>query len=91
MKRILTLVALLATITFTSCTNRSNSESNDNKSVSSEENLPDIQQGDANTESTEPEPAVYCHTCGSAINGSPYEAFGRVYCDMGCYADDPMN
>ena len=82
---------LFATISLSSCTNPSNSESNHNKSVVTKESQPEIQQEDVNPERTEPEPAVYCHTCGSAINGSPYEAFGRVYCDLGCYADDPMN
>lgn len=35
---------------------------------------------------------VYCNNeyCGSAIDGSPYEAFGSVYCDLKCYADNPQ-
>jgi hypothetical protein len=84
-------IILLAIISLSSCTTPSNSESNDNKSIVTEESLPEIQKEVVNAERTKHEPAVFCHTCGSAINGSPYDAFGRVYCDIGCYADDPMN
>jgi hypothetical protein len=49
------------------------------------------QQVEEKQEEVETQPSVYCHTCGSEIPGSPYEAFGRIYCDMQCYADDPTN
>lgn len=38
---------------------------------------------------TPPKNVEYCSTCGAEITGVPYEAYGRNYCDMRCYADDP--
>jgi hypothetical protein len=94
MNKILSSIMLLATISFASCSSNSNSNSKsepkESKSVEEKIVNEPIEEV-VIEEKSDPIPEVYCHACGSAINGSPYEAFGRVFCDMGCYADDNMN
>lgn len=92
MSKILSSIMLLATISFASCSSNSNSKSETKERKTVPEKIviePKLEE--VSVEKSEPVPEVYCHACGSAINGSPYEAFGRVFCDMGCYADDNMN
>ena len=92
MSKILSSIILLATISFASCSSNSNAKSETKESKTVPEKIvtkPKLEE--VSVEKSEPIPEVYCHACGSAINGSPYEAFGRVFCDMGCYADDNMN
>jgi hypothetical protein len=92
MNKILSSIMLLATISFASCSSNSNSKSEPKESKAVPEKIvTEPKEEEVIEEKSEPIPEVYCHACGSAINGSPYEAFGRVFCDMGCYADDNMN
>lgn len=92
MNKILSSIMLLATISLASCSSNSNSKSEPKESKTVQEKIvTEPKQEEVSVEKSEPVPEVYCHACGSAINGSPYEAFGRVFCDMGCYADDNMN
>jgi hypothetical protein len=85
-------IMFLATISLASCNSPSNSKSEPKESKSVEEKIVnEPKEEEVIQEKSDPVPEVYCHACGSVINGSPYEAFGRVFCDMGCYADDNMN
>jgi len=89
MKKVIMSFAILASIGLMSCNSQPKSSSeegrNENVVVQSEK------QEEEEQVEVETQPSAYCHTCGSEISGSPYEAFGRIYCDMQCYADDPTN
>ncbi len=85
MKKFLFLLAVPVALSLTGC----NTKNGEIESQEAPENTMD--RGDNNQGSETQKSYDYCHTCGSEITGSPYEAFGRKYCDMGCYADDPMN
>ncbi len=87
MKKIITSFASLAMLTLVSCSSQTNSVNDEVKTESVEVQTVEPEE----EQEIETQPAVYCHTCGSEISGSPYEAFGRIYCDMQCYADDPTN
>lgn len=86
MKKVIASFAVLATIGLLSCNSQPKSSSEDvsNESV-------EVQSEQQEEQQEETQPSVYCQTCGSEIAGSPYEAFGRIYCDLQCYADDPTN
>ena len=92
MRKVFASLTILASIGLMSCNShpKSSSEvfSNESVEVQSEQQE---QQEQEQQEEVETQPSVYCQTCGSEISGSPYEAFGRIYCDMQCYADDPTN
>ena len=85
MKKLLLLLAIPVALSITGC--------NENNEVIETQETPEntMEQEDYTQGSETQKTYDYCHTCGSEITGSPYEAFGRKYCDMGCYADDPMN
>lgn len=89
MKKVITSFAVLAMLTLVSCNSQTNSVNDEVKTESVE--VQSEEQVEEKQEEVETQPSVYCHTCGSEIPGSPYEAFGRIYCDMQCYADDPTN
>jgi hypothetical protein len=88
MKKVVASLALLASIGLMSCNSQPKSSSED---VSNESVEVQSEQQEEQQEEVETQPSAYCQTCGSEISGSPYEAFGRIYCDMQCYADDPTN
>lgn len=87
MKKVFASLAILASIGLMSCNSqpKSSSEEVNNETVEVQSEQQEEQQ------EVETQPSAYCQTCGSEISGSPYEAFGRIYCDMQCYADDPTN
>lgn len=88
MKKVIASLALLVSIGLMSCNSKPKSSSED---VSNESVEVQSEQQEEQQQEVETQPSVYCQTCGSEISGSPYEAFGRIYCDMQCYADDPTN
>jgi hypothetical protein len=87
MKKVIASLAILASFGLMSCNSQPKSSSEE---VSNESVEVQSEQQEQHEE-VETQPSVYCQTCGSEISGSPYEAFGRIYCDMQCYADDPTN
>ena len=91
MKKVIASFAFLATIGLMSCNSQSKSSSEDVNNESLEVQSEQQEQQQKEQEEAETQPSIYCQTCGSEISGSPYEAFGRIYCDMQCYADDPTN
>ncbi|NBV09792.1 MAG: hypothetical protein EBS09_11930 [Flavobacteriia bacterium] len=85
MRKLLFTLAIPITLSLTAC-------NANNDDVEAMENTSTNVENEEDSENSTPNVVNdYCHTCGSVISGSPYEAFGRKYCDMGCYADDPMN
>ncbi len=89
MKKVIASLAILASIGLMSCNSQPISSTEEVRNESME--VQSEQQEQEQQQEVETQPSVYCHTCGSEISGSPYEAFGRIYCDMQCYADDPTN
>ncbi len=85
MKNVIASLAILTSIGLMSCNSQPKSSSEEVRNESMEV------QSEQQEQEVEIQTSVYCHTCGSEISGSPYEAFGRIYCDMQCYADDPTN
>jgi hypothetical protein len=89
MKKVIASMVILASVGLLSCNSQPKSSSEEVKNETVE--VQSEQQVEEKQEEVETQPSLYCHTCGSEIPGSPYEAFGRIYCDMQCYADDPTN
>jgi hypothetical protein len=89
MKKVIASLVILASVGLFSCNSQSKSSSEEVKNETVE--VQSEQQVEEKQEEVETQPSAYCQTCGSEISGSPYEAFGRIYCDMQCYADDPTN
>jgi hypothetical protein len=89
MKIVIACLVILASVGLFSCNSQPKSSSEEVKNETVE--VQSEQQEVEKQKEVETQPSAYCHTCGSEITGSPYEAFGRIYCDMQCYADDPTN